>query len=387
MRIAVVVRSLSFGGMEKVAITLAASFQEEGHESHLIYLNESDNQLPRPKHVHLHSFELKQNMKKSLWGIGYVWKVISQILNIVIRNSYFVWSGLYMSRLFKRKLHTIEKEYGTFDLIIFRGQGTFEMIWALHDSRFVFVNESLLFKNKYGFLQKLYAKLLFHKRNIVSVSTGVYHSFENIQKDTKLVVNKHQLITNPIDIAQTIKLSNEKIEKHTNPYILGAGRFHPIKNFPLLIEAYAYAKKHLNLPYDLVLLGEGKERSTIEKTIQACALEKHIHLPGFIENPYPWMKHAELFVLTSKIEGLGMVLVESMACQTDIVATESFGGIQDVMKDALSSHICQPDSIILAHKIMEVLQNPMTDFQHYLAPYSGQNITRQFITHFIPKKY
>jgi len=154
MKVAVVVRSLSFGGMEKVAISLSEAFAEEGYESHLIYFNETLNKLPAPKNVHLHSFELKKSMKQSCLGLGYIWKITSQLLNILIRNSYFVWSGLFMGYLFKKKLFNVEKEFGTFDLIIFRGQGTFEMIWPIHDNRFVFVNESLLYKNEYNFLKK-----------------------------------------------------------------------------------------------------------------------------------------------------------------------------------------------------------------------------------------
>jgi glycosyltransferase involved in cell wall biosynthesis len=386
MKIAVVVRSLAFGGMEKVAISLSEAFVKEGHESHLIYFNETANKLPAPKNVHLHSFELKKSMKQSYLGLGYIWKIISQLLNILIRNSYFVWSGLFMGYLFKKKLFNVEKEFGTFDLIIFRGQGTFEMIWPVHDTRFVFVNESLLYKNKYNFLQKVYAKLLFSKRNIVSISSGVEASFTNIQKSLNIPILKHARITNPIDSDATRLLATEPIEVPQNPYIVSAGRFHPIKNFPLLIEAYAYARKNLHLTLDLIILGEGQERKLIEETIQRLSLEKCVHLPGYIENPYPWIQHAELFVLTSKIEGLGMVLLESMVCGTDIVATDSPGGIKDFMTDELSSHICQADKIVLAKKIIEVLQNPIQDFSKFLVPYSNEKITQAFIQNFVTKK-
>lgn len=386
MRVAVVVRSLSFGGMEKVAISLSEAFTKAGHESHLIYFNETANKLPPPKHVHLHSFELKKSMKKSLFGLGYLWKVIAQILNILIRNSYFVWSGLYMAPIFRKKLQKIEKEFGDFDLIIFRGQGTFDMIWPIHDTRFVFVNESLVYKNKYGKLQKIYAKLLFRHRNIVSISSGVEESFTNIQKSLHIPVSKHVIITNPIDSDATRLHANEKIDIPKTPYIVSAGRFHPIKNFPLLIEAYAYARENLNLSLDLVILGEGPERKPIEDTIQKLGLEQSVHLPGYIENPYPWIKHAELFVLTSKIEGLGMVLLESMVCGTDIVATDSPGGIKDFMTDELASHICKPDIVHLAEKITDVLQNPIDDFTKFLLPYSNEKITQAFLENFVTKK-
>ena len=386
MKIAVVVRSLSFGGMEKVAISLSEAFSKEGHESHLIYFNETTNKLPPPNDVHLHSFELKKSMKKSYLGIGYLWKIISQLLNIVIRNSYFVWSGILMGHIFKKKLLTLEKEFGAFDLIIFRGQGTFEMIWPIHDARFVFVNESLLYKNKYNFLQKIYAKLLFTRRNIVSISSGVEESFTNIQKSLNIPIQKHALITNPIDATATRLLAKEHLQIPKNPYIVTAGRFHPIKNFPLLIEAYAYAREHLNLTLDLIILGEGQERKVIEETIHKLSLKKCVHLPGYIENPYPWIKHAELFVLTSKIEGLGMVLIESMVCGTDIVATNSPGGIKDFMTDELASHICEPNTIPLAQKITEILQHPIHDFTKFLVPYSNEKITQAFIQNFVTKK-
>ncbi len=386
MRIATVVRSLEFGGMEKVAITLSEAFLKEGHESHLIYFNETSKKLPPPEEVHLHSFELKKTMRRSLLGIGYLWKLLSQLLNILFRNSYFVWSGLYMAPIFKKKLQKIEKEFGSFDLIIFRGQGTFEMIWPLQDERFVFVNEGLIYDDNYGYIKKLYAKLLFKHRNVSSISSGVKESFETIQKRANFSVNKHILITNPININHTITLSNTPIDLPATPYIISAGRFHPVKNFPLLIEAYAYARAELNLTHKLLILGEGSERRKIEQTIIAHNLGEYVHLPGYTKNPYPWMKHADLFVLTSKHEGLGMVLLEAMACHTDIVATDSPGGIKDIMKDDLSEHICLPDPVALAHKVVEVLNDPIKDFSSYLKPFTPIHVADAFIQHFTPKK-
>lgn len=386
MKIAVIVRSLKFGGMEKVAISLSEAFAKEGHESHLIYLNETINKLPPPQYAHLHSFELKKSMKHSLFGLGYLWKIVSQLLNVFIRNSYFIWSGLYMAPLFQKKLQAIEEEFGTFDLIIFRGQGTFDMIWPLHDERFVFVNESMIYKNKYGKLQKIYAKLLFKNRNIVSISSGVKESFDFIQKSLHFPIQKHLLITNPINTKHTKLLANKEIKIPRNPYIISAGRFDSIKNFPLLIESYAYARKNLNLTHELIILGEGKERKTIEYFIQKHTLGQYIHLLGYQENPYPWIKNAKLFVLTSKMEGLGMVLLESMACGTDIVATDSLGGVKDIMIDTLSSHICQANKVDLANKIVDVLQNPIQDFTKYLVPFSDEKITQQFIQNFVTKK-
>jgi glycosyltransferase involved in cell wall biosynthesis len=384
MRIAVIVKSLQFGGMEKVAVTLATSFQRQGHESHLIYFNETKDKLPIPQSVKVHSFKLKQIMKRS--PLGLAWKTISQILNIMIRNSYFIWIGLYMAPIFRKKMATIEDEYGKFDLIIFRGQGTFEMIWPVHDERFVFVNESLLYENNYGFLKKRYARLLFNNRNISSISSGVKNSFKTLQNSANFSVCKHTLITNPIDIEETKKLSYAPIESFSFPYIISVGRFHPIKNFPLLIEAYSYAKEYLGLTHNLVLVGEGRERKKIENTIRKLSLEQNVYLIGYKENPYTYMREADLFVLSSIQEGLGMVLLEAMACDTDIIATDSPGGVKDVMVGQLATHICQSDKISLATKIVEILDNPIKNFSNYLEPYSTTHIVELFIQNFTPKQ-
>ncbi len=384
MKIAVVVRSLAIGGMERVAVSLSETFAKEDHDSHLIYFIDADHELPVSQTVHLHNFKLHQSMKSTI--LGYAWKVVSQLLNIIIRKSYFVWAGLFTGYLFNKKLSMLEKKFGSFDLIIFRGQGTFEMLWPIHDKRFVFVNESVVSNNKHTFLNKLYAKILFTNRNISSVSQGVKESFDALREYSNFPVNKNVHITNPIDIDSIKALSSSYTPSYKNKYLVSVGRFHPIKNFSLLIEAYAYAKKHLGLTYDLVLVGDGPDRKNIETTIKNHKLNDSIYLPGYNSNPYPWMKNAELFILTSKMEGLGMVLLESMSCGTDIVATESPGGVKEIMTGDLKHHISQAGTISLAKTIMSVLENPLSDFSNYLAPFEATVITKQFIQNFSTKK-
>jgi len=380
MRIAVVVRSLAIGGMERVAVSLSEALADEGHESHLIYFRHINKFLMPKKGVHQHNFALKREMDWS--GIGLVWKYIAKILNALIRKSFFVWSGLFTAPLFSYHLWSLEKEYGRFDLIIFRGQGTFEMIWPLHDDRFVFVNEGNLCDDGYNSLEKIYAKLLFNNRKIVSVSDGVMDSFLSLQKSAGFQAKQAVTITNPIDVVATRTQADAYIPDIDTPYILSVGRLHPVKNISLLVEAYGYAREHFNLTHKLVIIGEGKDRPVIEKKISELHLDDYIVMKGQITNPFPWMKHAKLFVLSSKSEGLGMVLLESMACGTAVVATDSPGGVRGVMKGELSSNLSEQSVSSLASKIVEVLSKKPLDYSFYLTPYLPQTITNQFIENF-----
>ena len=384
MRIAIVVKSLAIGGMEKVAVTLADAFHEKGYETHLIYFKHKGNVLVPKNPLLQHNFALKRQMNLS--GIGLLWKFIAKFLNLLFKRSYPLWIGLLSAPLFKYQFKILEKEYGGFDLVIFRGQGTFEMVWPLRDKRFVFVNESVLCANGCGVLQQLYGKLLFNNRNVANVSENVTDTFLTLQKKGSFQTNKMATITNPIDVTHTQEQANAYQPDIHSPYILSVGRLVPLKNIPLLVEAYAYARENLGLTLPLVIVGDGKERKNIEKKINELKLNTLITLTGKLSNPYPWMKHAELFVLSSKFEGLGMVLLEAMACGTNVVATDSSSGVQNVMTGELKTHLAEQNAAELATKIMEVLKEERIDFSPYLQNYLPETIADSFIDTYTASK-
>ncbi|NPA66196.1 MAG: glycosyltransferase, partial [Epsilonproteobacteria bacterium] len=91
MRVAVVVRSLKIGGMERVAVNLAEAFADAGDESHLIYFKEKKRAFTPKKSVFFHHFDLDRTL--NLTGIGFFLKLIAKLLNGIFRNSYFLYEG------------------------------------------------------------------------------------------------------------------------------------------------------------------------------------------------------------------------------------------------------------------------------------------------------
>src|SRR5690606_13034938 len=121
------------------------------------------------------------------------------------------------------------------------------------------------------------------------------------------------------DIERICRLSREELDDSRFPrdrrIILGVGRLTAQKDFSTLIRAFARSRARDDL--QLVILGEGELRDELEAL--ARELGVNVLMPGFVENPYAWMRAAELFVLSSKWEGLPGVLIEALACGTRVV--------------------------------------------------------------------
>ena len=116
------------------------------------------------------------------------------------------------------------------------------------------------------------------------------------------------------------------------PFILQVARLDPIKNHLEMIEIF-YQLKQKGVKEKLYLIGEGEARNELEDKIKELELENDCLLLGKIENPFPFMQQAKLFIHTSKIEGLPTVLIESMACGTPVVAYDCPFGPKEILAD------------------------------------------------------
>ena len=375
MRVAIVVKSLQIGGMEKVAVSLAEAFLASGHESHLIYFKDKNRSFSPNKAVNVHLLNIDKKLQKSIVGI--LWIVIARLLNTIFRKSYFFWRGLITSRIFSNELLRLETQFGKFDLVIIRGQSSFEETWAFHDPRIVQVCESNVY-NDGGWLHKKYMYLLYANKNIACVSSVVETSYIQMQKAYSIDNPCVATLTNPIDETETKRLADVYTPDIKNSYIVCVGRLVPVKNIPLLVEAYAYAKKRLGLKHDLVIVGDGSEKEKIKRLLVSLGLENSVTMTGMLTNPYPWMKHADLFVLSSISEGLGMVLLEAIACGTKVVSTDC-DGVRDVMKGELKQNLALQEVEDLAKKVMDSLNDGSINYEKYLDDYRPKKIVQNYL--------
>jgi glycosyltransferase involved in cell wall biosynthesis len=114
------------------------------------------------------------------------------------------------------------------------------------------------------------------------------------------------------------------------PVVLGAGNLIPIKDFELLIRAFARLRR--TQPARLVVLGEGPERRNLEQLARRLGVARDVDLPGFTANPYAFMARADVFALASRVEGLSNAIIEALACGCPVVSTDCPNGPAEVLE-------------------------------------------------------
>ena len=116
---------------------------------------------------------------------------------------------------------------------------------------------------------------------------------------------------------------------HGAPVVLNVAALVPHKGQRYLVDAFADVVRVVP-DARLVILGQGELHDSLVKRVHHHGLDKHVVLPGFRTDVLSLMKTADLFVMSSVMEGLGTSLLDAMACARPIVATQT-GGIPEVV--------------------------------------------------------
>jgi glycosyltransferase involved in cell wall biosynthesis len=167
---------------------------------------------------------------------------------------------------------------------------------------------------------------------VVALSEGVR---EELVEDCALDPGHTVTIHNPVDVASitaATKAVKDSIQEVPcdGSLIVGCGRLHRQKGFDLLIEAFADLD---DTKARLVILGEGPEREALETLARSRGVAGRVLMPGFESHPEKWLAQATLFVLPSRWEGFGHVLVEALAAGVPVVSAWAPHGPADILND------------------------------------------------------
>jgi glycosyltransferase involved in cell wall biosynthesis len=113
------------------------------------------------------------------------------------------------------------------------------------------------------------------------------------------------------------------------PVFVSAGRLVEMKDQRTLLRAFAiHVRKRASR---LMLLGAGPMLGALRELAGSLGIAEHVAFEGFVPNPLPYMRAADAFVLSSRSEGFGNVLVEAMGCGTPVISTDCPHGPSDIL--------------------------------------------------------
>jgi glycosyltransferase involved in cell wall biosynthesis len=167
---------------------------------------------------------------------------------------------------------------------------------------------------------------------LVAVSDGVADDLARVAAVGRDAVTR---IYNPVVFPGLQALAEAPLEHPwadpaEPPFVLGVGRLNAQKDFATLIRAVAELRERRRLR--LMILGEGEERASLEALGRELGLGGDLAMPGFVPNPYAYMRRAATFALSSRWEGFGNVLVEAMACGIPVVSTDCPSGPAEILE-------------------------------------------------------
>jgi glycosyltransferase involved in cell wall biosynthesis len=192
--------------------------------------------------------------------------------------------------------------------------------------------------------------------SVVAVSRGVA---EDIGQHFVLLEGQLQVVYNPVITSDTwrqasIPLTGCPVPEGL-PFFLYVGRFAHAKGLDVLVNAFVRISPITNA--QLVLVGEGPLTVQLREMISRTDCGDRIHLVGYQSNPLPWMYAAKALVLPSRREGLGNVLIEALACGTQVIASDCPSGPAEILKGGRYGQLVQVgDDRGLANAMLNVVE-------------------------------
>ena len=229
----------------------------------------------------------------------------------------------------------------------------------------------------------------------VAVSQGVA---EDLQKFAELDPKKIHTIYNPV-VTDDLLERARRVSEHpwlstvaegssgAPPVVLGVGRLAGQKDFGTLIRAFAAVRRVQAAR--LIILGEGAQRANLEALAAALGVAEDVSLPGFADNPFAFMARADLFVLSSRFEGLPGALIQAMACGCKVVSTDCPSGPAEILRGGqLAPLVPVGDAEALAQAMLETLNEPAArpELRERALDFSEETIIPQYLNVLLPDR-
>ena len=181
--------------------------------------------------------------------------------------------------------------------------------------------------------------------------------FARLDRDRVTTIAVNPVVTPALKEAAAIKPDHPWFDDDI-PVIVGVGRLDRQKDFLTLLKAFERVRQVRSCR--LLIVGEGPLRGALETAQAASAYSSDIDMPGFVAKPFSYMSHADVFVLSSRYEGLPNALIEALACGAPVVSTDCPSGPREILDNGRFGRLTPVgDDAAMAQAVLATLDQPV----------------------------
>lgn len=197
---------------------------------------------------------------------------------------------------------------------------------------------------------------------IVGVSNSVTKAFENYTG----IRNSTLTLYNTNDTERVIRMASvpftESMRKN-HPIICTSGRLMRQKGFDRLIFAASKLRRE-DYKFHVLIMGSGPQETELTRLITECDAKDYIHLLGFCENPYNIMASSDLYISSSREEGLATVLTEALTLGLPVISTDVSGAKEVLGENCEYGLVVDNSTDGIYQGLKDYLDNP-NNFESY----------------------
>jgi glycosyltransferase involved in cell wall biosynthesis len=210
------------------------------------------------------------------------------------------------------------------------------------------------------FLTRVSMKYLYRRsQKIILPSKAAVDDFIKV---TGIPAWKVEAVPSPVATPELYQRASETVQDQwfqdrPVPIVVGIGELCRRKDFDTLLRAFALVRKKREAR--LVIFGEGRRRRILENLAKELDISKDVLMPGFHDNPYPFLARADLYVHSSRQEGSPVALMEAIALGVPCVSTDCPSGPSEILQGGRYGHLVPVgNSDTMAEAMIEYLNSP-----------------------------
>jgi glycosyltransferase involved in cell wall biosynthesis len=200
-----------------------------------------------------------------------------------------------------------------------------------------------------GWHWQILRRLVYHRADALVCMTSPVLSW--LQQRIRV---KGYVIPNPVSAPSLALPAVRRVEQKKEHIIVAMGRLSREKGFDLLLEAFSrVAGQHPD--WSLQILGDGHLRAELEAQVRILNLDGRVEFKGAVDDPFPLLRGADLFVFSSRFEGFGNALCEAMACGLPAISFECPSGPAAIVRHGVDGLLVSAEDVAALAVAMDQL--------------------------------